>query len=109
MAAQSTTEIPDGFQPVCPVDDVPQGLAKKVNVDGRGVLICREDHRWYAVDEICPHRNQSMERASVAHGEITCPHHRFRFDLETGRCNRSCAPVQIYDVIIEDGRVWVRV
>lgn len=99
----------EGFDRVCDLEDVPDHIPRKVEVGGRGVLICREDGQLYAVDEICPHKNQSMERAPLVDGEIVCPHHQYRFDLETGRCNRRCAPVQTYDVEVVDGEVWVRV
>lgn len=99
----------DDFERVCSVDDIPGPIPRKVELEGRGVLICRVGDDVYAVDEICPHKNQSMERAPLVGEEIVCPHHQYRFDLRTGRCNRRCAPVQTYDVEVVDGEVWVRV
>lgn len=96
------------FEPVCRLEDVPEQMPRKVQVHNRGVLICRQGDEVFAVDEICPHKNQSMERAPLVDGEIICPHHQYRFDLKTGRCNRRCAPVQTYEVKVEDGQVWVR-
>lgn len=105
---ETPQQLDDDFERVCSVDEVPEFMPRKVQVAGRGVLVCRNDGEIRAVDEICPHKNQSMERAPVLNGEIICPHHRYRFDLETGRCNQRCAPVQVYEVEVVDGQVWVR-
>lgn len=99
----------EDYELACHLDEVPDHIPRKVEIGDRGVLICRDDGEIRAVDEICPHKNQSMERAPLVQGEIVCPHHQYRFDLETGRCNRRCTPVETYDVEIVDDRVWVRV
>lgn len=105
-----TENLEQEYEAVCAVDDVGEHIPRKVEVNGRGVLICRnDDDQLYAVDEICPHKNQSMERAPIINGEIICPHHQYRFDLRTGRCNRRCAPVQTYDLEVRDNQVWVKI
>ena len=108
MGESSGVDTNEGYRAVCRIEEVPGQIALKVQVGDRGVLICRDGDEIYAVDEICPHKNQSMQRAPLVDGEIICPHHRYRFDLQTGHCNRRCAPVQTYDVQIRDGRVWVK-
>ena len=112
MASREDMETPehiaDDFEYACTVDEVPEFMPRKVQVADRGVLVCRKDGAIHAVDEICPHKNQSMERAPVINGEIICPHHRYRFNLETGRCNQRCAPVQVYEVAVADDQVWIR-
>ncbi len=97
------------YERVCALEEVPEHMPLRVKYGGRGVLICRDGEEIFAVDEICPHENQSMKRGVVFNGEIICPHHQYRFQLDSGRCNRRCAPVQIYQVKIEDGEVWVSV
>nr|MBA3737703.1 nitrite reductase (NAD(P)H) small subunit [Actinomycetota bacterium] len=41
---------------------------------------------------------------------VTCPAHGSMFNLETGKTMRPPAtkPVPVYDVKVEDGRVFVR-
>ena len=98
----------EGYEPVCRLEDVPHHIPRRVEVGDRGILICREGDEVFALDELCPHRNQSMQRAPVGLGKITCPHHRFGFDLRTGECDRRCAPVETFEAAVVDGRVWVR-
>ena len=99
----------EGWQAVCDVGDVGNPMPVLVDVQGRGILICREGDRFFAVDEICPHENKSMKFGVVFDGAITCPHHQYRFKLDDGRCNRRrCAPVQTYPCKVAGDRVWVR-
>lgn len=108
MSDELTQEHLEDFTRVCTLDEVPEHMPRKVEVNGRSVLVCRQDGQIYAVDAICPHKNKSMERGVLFQGQIICPHHQYRFDLETGRCNRRCAPVQTYEVRVVDDQIWVR-
>lgn len=105
------TDLPelDDFEPICPTEDVPQHMPLRVEFRGRGVLLCREGDAIFALDELCPHENKPMRRGVIFNGEIVCPHHQYRFRLDTGRCNRRCAPVQTYRVVIADEKVWLSV
>lgn len=92
------------------VDEIPQLMPRKVSVGGRDLLLCREGERVFAVDEICPHKQESMAYGVVFGGTITCPHHQYVFELETGRCQRRrCAPVMTYPVEVVAGEVFVQV
>lgn len=104
-----TDETDDDFEPVCSVDEVPDVRPKQVEVGGRSILLCRSGGDIHAVDEICPHEERSMRYGVIRRGRIVCPHHQYKFDLDTGRCHRRCAPVEVYDVRIDDDTVYVRV
>ncbi len=108
MSDEVTADKLHDFEQVCPVDEVPVHMPRKVKYNGRGVLICRDGDAIFAVDEICPHKNKSMKRGVLFDGQIICPHHQYRFELEIGRCNRRCAPVQTYEVKVVEGAVWIR-
>ena len=95
---------------VAAIDEVGEVMPLKVDAAGRSLLICRSSGEVYAVDEICPHKNESMRYGVIFQGKLTCPHHQYGFDLETGTCDRRrCAPVDVYPCEIRDGRVWVQV
>jgi nitrite reductase/ring-hydroxylating ferredoxin subunit len=102
----------DGFVRACAVDEVPSMMPRRVVLNARGILICRgkDLESIFAVDELCPHKSESMAMGLVHEGRILCPHHQYTFDLETGRCTnqRRCLPVQTYPVKIIDGAVFVR-
>lgn len=95
---------------VAAADEVGEVMPLKVQVSGRSLLICRTHDGFYAVDEICPHKNESMQYGVIFDGTIICPHHQYGFDLQTGACNkRRCPPVDVYPCEARDGRVWVEV
>lgn len=100
--------IEAGYQRACKLDEIGSPMPKRVEVEGRGVLLCREGEKIHAVDEICPHENKSMRFGVVFDGAITCPHHQYRFKLEDGRTRRRCAPLQLYEARIHDEHVWVK-
>ncbi len=107
--AESEPDSREEFQAVCRVDELPDVRPKHVEVGDRSILICKSGGEIYAVDEICPHEKRSMRYGVVQRGQIVCPHHQYRFELESGRCRRRCAPVEVYETKIDEGRVYVRV
>lgn len=60
------------------------------------------------IDNTCPHANGNLSAGTVDGTIVTCPTHRWRFDLTTGRCPES-APVQVrcYPAKIQDAAVWI--
>ncbi len=100
---------PDGFTLACLTSEVPVVMPRKVMIAGRALLICRDQERFFAVDELCPHKNESMAYGVVMDGKLICPHHQYAFNLETGRCQvRRCAPVQTYETLELDGAIYVK-
>ena len=109
-STESTNLSERGYSPVCKVDDLQGVMPTPVEHMGKTLLICQGDSEVFAVDEICPHENRSMRYGVVRGDSIICPHHRYVFNLESGRCRRRrCAPVEVYDTEVRDDTVWVRV
>jgi nitrite reductase/ring-hydroxylating ferredoxin subunit len=100
--------VDEHFVPVCDVDDIPDIRPFHAEIGGRGLLICRSGGDIYAVDERCPHEDQSMRYGIVRRGRIVCPHHQYSFELDTGECRKRCPPVHTFEVEIEDETVYVR-
>lgn len=96
------------FVLVCTKERVPQFMPKAVRLGEQRVLICRDGDEFYAVDEICPHKQRSMRQGVIFQGEIICPHHQYHFDLKTGRCKSRCAPLQVYELRVIQDEIWVR-
>ena len=98
-----------GYEPVCALDEVPPMMPRRVQAGGRSMLVCRAGDTVFALDEICPHKHKSMAFGIVHQGTLTCPHHMYPFELDTGRCRRRrCPPVQTYDAAVAGGRVWIK-
>ncbi|MEM1349852.1 MAG: Rieske 2Fe-2S domain-containing protein [Myxococcota bacterium] len=115
MSTRSQRSVHDlstqGFHDVGAASEVRGVMPKRVLVENRGVLVCRQGDELHAVDELCPHKYKSMAYGLVHGGKIVCPHHQYGFDLRSGRCDkRRCAPINVYELVVDaDDRVWVRV
>lgn len=67
-----------------------------------------DSDRVFAVDNRCPHMGFPLHKGSVCNGILTCHWHNARFDLESGgTLDQFADDVHTYDVVIEDGIVFV--
>ena len=61
-----------------------EGETLSVKLDGQDLLLCQYRERVYAFENRCPHQGRAMDGALIRRGQLVCPHHGARFDLETG-------------------------
>jgi 3-phenylpropionate/trans-cinnamate dioxygenase ferredoxin subunit len=96
---------------VCAFDEVPDGGARKVDVDGVPVSVVRIDSDVYALADTCTHANVSLADGEVwcDELELECPKHGSAFSLLTGEPSTLPAtqPVAVYDAMVVDGNVIV--
>ena len=96
---------------VCAFDEVPDGGARKVEVDGVAVSVVRIGSDVYAVADTCTHANVSLSGGDVwcDELEIECPKHGSAFSLLTGIPSTLPAtqPIAVYSAEVVDGSVIV--
>lgn len=91
---------------VGPVDRVRR--AKRVVVDGDDpVLVVAHGDEFFALANICIHRERELARGMVLRDRLVCPGHQWAFDLRTGweSVKSQCQPT--YPVRVDDGVVYV--
>jgi 3-phenylpropionate/trans-cinnamate dioxygenase ferredoxin subunit len=99
--------------PVCNTEELPEGATKLVEIDGIeiGVFNCGGD--LLAIEDRCSH-----DDGPLAEGEfnseactVECPRHGSLFDLRSGRPKTlpAFAPVETFEVRVEDGQVKLEV
>ena len=97
--------------PICALDELVSGEARKFVVDGEPVAVVRIDDAVYAIGDICSHANVSLSEGEVWCDELglECPKHSSVFSLVTGVPSTLPAtqPVAVYEVSIVDGKVMV--
>lgn len=93
------------------VEDVPEGRGATVELEGgQELALYHVAGRFYAVENFCPHRGAPLADGQLCDATVECDWHGWRFDLSTGAClNRASAPVETYEVVIDDGWIKVRV
>lgn len=96
------------------VADLTNGKPVRVSVNGDAVLLLRADDNFFAIGNQCTHQGAGLDRGVVKIAgsvqTVTCPAHGSVFRLDDGKVMRPPAtkPVSVYDVMVEDGRVFVR-
>ena len=108
------------------VEDFKSGMPRRVQVDGRALVVVRNLEEFHVLRDTCPHQGARLSDGRVGGvaseceagrgityervGEIlTCPWHGWEYDLQTGRplvaSNRN--RVRTFRVQVESGRVFV--
>ena len=68
------------------------------------------DGSWVAAHGVCPHKSGPLVDSIYGNGRLVCPLHSYSFDVATGACdNPDIRPVQIYEPVVRDGHLKVRV
>lgn len=96
---------------LCPEGELPEGTARRFEVDGVAIALVRCPDGYHAVSDTCSHEDYSLAEGEVLADEceIECWKHGSTFSLLTGEPATLPAtrPVPVYPVEIEDGAVHV--
>ncbi len=67
------------------VSDFPEGKMKKVEVQGKGILVSKIDGKLYAIGDVCTHEECSLSDGMLQNDVVVCPCHYAKFDVKTGK------------------------
>ena len=93
-------------------DEDGDGEMKMVYVDGTDqVLVINNGGDFTAVQGVCRHEYFELDKGFLTAGTLTCALHLSRFDLTSGEPIDPPAelPLEVYPVVIENGRVLIEV
>jgi len=104
------SDIPDGFAPVASVTDLAPGQMKFVAIERERIVLANVDGDFYALRDVCGHRNAPLSRGRLDGCVIECPLHFAQFDVRTGKLidGPVSADVPAYEVRVEAGTVYVK-
>jgi|SRR5690606_6685630 len=54
-------------------------------VGGQRICLIQDQGKWYATSSKCPHAGGDLGSGWCENGQLICPRHRQRFDLQTGK------------------------
>jgi nitrite reductase/ring-hydroxylating ferredoxin subunit len=91
------------------ISEFPQNGTRVIEQDGKRILLCRSQKGVFALNEMCPHQNLSLESGRVRGDFIMCPHHGARFSLEDGRSLSPLTPngLSLYSLTVEGDEVEI--
>ncbi len=95
----------------CGAEEVQDGTATRVVLDGVPIAIVRSDGEVYAIHDVCSHANVALSEGEIEDQTIECWLHGSRFDMVTGRPTGLPAvrPVPVYPVKIDGDDILVSV
>ena len=113
------------FVPLVKTSEFVERKRKKVDVEGREILITKIEDKYYATDNRCPHLKGDLSLGKIEGTIITCPKHGSQFDLTDGHVERwlkgsglisavgkvlrSPRPLNTYNVKIEGDTIMVEI
>ena len=102
--------VPEGFVAVGKTNDLAPGEMKFVAVDRERVVLANVDGAFYALRDVCGHRNAPLSRGKLIGCLIECPLHFAQFDIRTGKLvdGPISGDVAVYEVRVDDDTVYVK-
>ena len=107
---EGADQIPDGFVAVAKVSELLPGKMKWVAVKGQRRVVANVNGVFYAISDVCGHRNAPLSRGRLDGYLIECPLHYAQFDVRTGELVNGPVSTAIatYDVRVEGDTIFVR-
>jgi len=102
--------MPDGFVPVAKTGDVPPGGMIRVAVEREPIMLANVAGQFYAMRDVCGHRNAPLSRGKLDGHIVECPLHFAQFDVRTGKLvdGPISADVPVYEVRVEGDMVLIK-
>jgi len=91
------------------LDAIPEGGVIKLKLAGENVILSKNGEVVSCFQNACAHLNLPLDEGEISEGILTCPHHGFQYDLQSGEC--LTAPevqLQPHAVRVIKGQVEVR-
>ena len=85
MPAQAEPEKP--ATSVVSIVDIPEGGAKLARIKGEEMAVFKGDGRIFGVQNSCPHQGGQLCNGWLDSGEVVCPLHGYKFNLQNGLCS----------------------
>lgn len=94
------------------VAELEPGTSLTLHRDDPIAVYHTENGEFFATADTCTHEKWSLGEDSDLEGdEVLCPLHMARFDLRTGKplCLPAAIALRTYEVVVEDGKIYVLV
>jgi len=101
--------MPDGFIKIGKVNELRPGSMKRVDIDGRRMLLANVNGRFCATDDTCTHEDASLSTGSLRGELVKCPLHGSRFNVCTGEALEEPAEqnLKTYPIRVEGDNILI--
>ncbi|HEX5423678.1 MAG TPA: Rieske (2Fe-2S) protein [Candidatus Acidoferrales bacterium] len=73
------------FIKVLKKNELPAGMLRELQVEGKVIALANVDGTFYAIDNICLHRGGPLADGELTGNSVTCPWHGWQYDITTGK------------------------
>ena len=73
------------FVKVAETQEIPLGQMKAVKLAEKEVLIANVNGVYYAIENICTHKQGDLSKGILEGNTVICPKHKAKFDITTGK------------------------
>jgi nitrite reductase/ring-hydroxylating ferredoxin subunit len=86
-------------------DNKPQLLI----VNGIRICLTLHNNTFFAVQDACPHQGESLSKGAINYlGELICPLHNYRFDLQSGReCATRSRDLKTFPIKADESGIFI--
>ena len=93
---------------LAPLAALRPGEAVEVHVDGELIALFHTSDGLRAVSGTCPHAGGPLADGDFDEAAVTCPWHRWSYDLRTGeRRDRKGQPLDVHQTRVIDDWIWL--
>jgi nitrite reductase/ring-hydroxylating ferredoxin subunit len=90
---------------------------RRIEVEGRTILLIHMDSAFYAIDGLCSYKKGDLSKGTLEGFKVQCPEHGVEFDIRTGEVVKNvklpligkAKNLQAYDIYIEDGDIYIEI
>ena len=86
--------------PLIALDELSDNCSISVNREQINFLIINQGGQLFVIEDRCGHFGISLKEGKIENGEIRCPAHGAKFDLETGDLKNDlfeeCDPITVF-------------
>jgi 3-phenylpropionate/trans-cinnamate dioxygenase ferredoxin subunit len=104
------------FVKVAETSEIPSGQMKAVKIEEKEILIANVNGTYYAIGNICTHKEGDLSKGMLSGTIVTCSKHNAKFDVTTGKVithpkvgffHPKVADEPSYPVKVENGSIMV--
>ena len=108
--SQCALPVEASWHDLGPTKNYKVGQTIPTEAGGRSVFIHRVGRSTFRIyDALCPHQTTKIPHLALKNNQLTCPKHRWVFDISTGACiAKGDAPLKQFEVRVQDGHLLAR-
>lgn len=90
------------------VKELPPGVIREVQVNGKAVAIANVGGKCFAISGVCLHQGGPLGEGELSGKTVTCPWHAWEYDVTTGKLAMNpSVGVESYPVEVRGEEIYV--